>query len=401
MGMFSYEAINKSGEIVNGKLEADEESAVVQRLREMDLAVVDVKEERTSPVMELFRGRKKKVSLADLSLASRQMAAMLDAGIPVTRVLYTISRQVTNPTLGEALKEIAGNVEGGMNLTEALRGHPQIFSKLYVGMVQSGETGGTLQEALQSISLQLQKDKSLRDNMRSATFYPMVVMVFAFLLLLAMMFFLVPIFMGFFPPDVELPLITQLIINISESLQNFWYLWFLAGAGIVFGLRYYVRSEGGSRNWDRVKFRIPAVGSLIHKAVIARFARTFSTLIAGGIPVIQALESAGEATGSTVVEEAINETTEQIQEGKSIAAPMEKIDVFPPMMVHMISVGEETGALPDLLTRIAEFFEEEVEVMSKGLSSMIEPLLLIFVGVVVGIMLISLYLPMFTVITQV
>jgi len=401
VGSFTYEAINKSGQIVTGKMEAEQETVVSERLRGMGFTVLEINQVRTSPILEMLRSRGKKVSIGDLSLFSRQLAAMLDAGIPVTRALYTLSKQVTNPTLGKALNEIAGNVEGGMNLTEALEAHPHIFSRLYIGMVESGETGGTLQEALQAVSEQLQKDKTLRDNMRSATFYPIVVSVFAVILLLGMMFFLVPIFMGFFPPDAELPVLTQFIINISESLRNFWYLWLLAVVALVAGLRFYVRSDSGRRNWDRLKFRIPAFGSLFEKAVLARFARTLSTMMAGGIPIMQALESAGRASGNTMVEDAVDVASEQIQEGKSIAEPLEESGVFPPMMTHMIAVGEETGALPDLLNRIAEFFEEEVAVMTKGLTSMIEPILLIVVGVVVGIMLISLYLPIFTVITQI
>ncbi len=401
MGSFTYEAINKYGEIIAGKMEAPQETVVSDRLREKGLTVVDIKEERPSPFSGMFKSGGKKVTQGDLSLFSRQLSSMLDAGIPVTRALHTLSKQVTNPGFGKAISQIAGNVEGGMNLTESLEGHPHIFSKLYIGMVESGETGGSLQESLHAVSEQLAKDKKLRDDIKSATFYPMGVGIFALLLLIGMLFFLVPVFVGFFPPGAELPLITTIIISVSDSLQAYWYIWFSVVFVIIFGIRFYLNSEGGQRNFDRIKFRLPAFGPLLEKAVLARFSRTLSTLISGGIPIMQALESAGRAAGNILVEEAVNNTAQQISEGKSIAEPLEESGVFPPMITHMIAVGEETGRLPELLNRIASFLEEEVEVLSKGLTSMIEPLMLIVVGVVVGVMLVSLYLPIFTIITEV
>lgn len=401
MASFSYQAVNASGEIISGKMEADRENAVIQRLRENGLTVVEVKEVAESPILEMLQGRRKKITLGDLSMFSRQLASMLDAGIPVTRALHTLSRQADNPALGIALQEIASNVESGMNLTESLRSYPHIFPRLYIGMVESGETGGNLQEALQSAAEQLQKDKALQDNVRSATFYPMVVSIFAVILLLGMLFFLVPVFVGFFPADAELPAVTELIIAFSDSLREFWYAWFLGVAVLIIGLRTYLRSDAGRRKWDRVVFKLPAFGGLLHKSMVARFARTLSTLVRGGIPIMQALKSAGGATGNSMVEDAVEVASEQIQEGRSIASPLEESGVFPPMVTHMISVGEETGNLPDLLNRIANFYEEEVETLSKTLTSMIEPLLLIVVGVVVGIMLVALYLPIFTVITEV
>ena len=401
MGSFTYEAINKTGDIISGKMEAEREDIVSDRLREKGLTVVEIKQTTESPFSNLLKPSEKKVSVGDLSIFSKQLSSMLDAGIPLTRSLYTLSEQVNNPSLGNALRNIAANVEGGMNLTEALEAYPHIFSKLYIGMVQSGETGGVLQEALESIAEQLHKDKVLRDNIRSATTYPMAVSIFAVLLLIGMMVFLVPVFMDFFPADAELPLITEAIIAVSESIRNFWYVWLLSVIVFISGLRFYFRSESGQIKMDKIKFRIPAFGPLLKKAVLARFARTLSTMISGGIPIMQALESAGKAAGNIMVESAVKEASEQIHEGKSIAEPLKESGLFPPMVIHMIAVGEETGNLSDLLNRVAGFFEEEVETMSKGLTSLIEPLLLIVVGVVVGIMLISLYLPIFTVITEV
>ena len=400
MGSFSYEAVNKSGKIVTGRIEAEEQAVVINRLRGMDLMAVDIKEVTDSSLTGQFKIARK-VKLGDLSLFSRQMSAMLNSGIPLTRALHTLSRQVTNRTLGSALGEIARNVEGGVSFSEALRDYPDIFNELYVNMVGAGEAGGTLEATLTRLSTQLQKDKELRDNIKSATFYPIAVIAFAFIILLGMLFFLVPIFVGFFPADAVLPLPTRVIIAASDGMQAYWYIFFPVLGLLFFGARAYAGSENGKKKLDRIKFRLPIFGDLIQKSVIASFARTFSTMMATGVPVVQALAASGDASGNTMVMEASREAGERIQEGSSISAPLEESGVFPPMVTHMISVGEETGDIPDMMDKVADFFEEEVATMTKGLTSLIEPLMLIVIGVLVGGMLVALYLPIFTVITQI
>ncbi len=401
--MYAYEAVDQSGEIVKGKMEADGETTIAERLRAKGMTVLEVKEEPSSPLLDMLRGGggSKKVSLGDLSLFSRQLAAMLDAGIPITRALHTLSEQATNPGLGKAVAEIASSVEAGTSFSESLEAYPHIFNRLYVGMVQAGETGGTLQETLTALAEQLNKDKALRDNIRSATFYPLIIGIFALLVFFGMMIFMVPVFVGFFPEDAELPGITQMVVTMSDSIINYWYVYILVIAAVIYGFRFYLNTESGRRAWDRVVIRIPGFGQIIHKTVIARFVRTFSTLLSGGIPVMQAMNQAGDAAGHSVVEETVEKAAEKVGEGSSIADPLEEAEFFPPMVTHMIAIGEETGALPDLLNRIALFFEEEVETLTRGLTAMIEPLMLIFVGGLVGFLLIALYLPIFTVITQV
>lgn len=400
MGSYKYEAVNKSGEIVTGRLEADGQENVLERLRGMGLMAMEIKEIKESSLFGQFKFASR-VKLGDLSLFSRQLAAMLNSGIPLTRALHTLSKQVTSKTLGAALAEIARNVEGGMSFSEALKGYPDIFSNLYVNMVNAGETGGSLEATLGRLSTQLQKDKELRDNIKSASFYPLAVMAFAVIILFAMLFFLVPIFVGFFPPDVELPLPTQIIISASEGLQRYWFIIFPLIGLMIFGLRSYAKSDRGKERLDRIKLRLPIFGELVQKTVIASFARTFSTMMSTGVPVVAALEASGNATGNTVIIEAAKMAGEKIQEGSSVAAPLEESGVFPPMVTHMISVGEETGDIPDMMDKVAEFFEEEVATMTKGLTSLIEPLMLVVIGVLVGGMLIALYLPIFTVITQI
>jgi type IV pilus assembly protein PilC len=400
MGSFYYEAIKKSGETVSGKIEADQESNVVERLRSMDLMVMEIKELKQSGLKATFKPGGK-VSPGDLSLFSRQLAAMISSGIPLTRALFTLSKQVTNPALGKALSETARNVEGGISLSEALKQYPNIFDSLYINMVSAGEAGGSLEVTLNRLSNQLQKAKELRDNIKSASFYPLVVLGFAVVILFGMLFFLVPIFMGFFPDDVVLPLPTRIIIGLSDLVTGYWYILLPILLLLVFALRSYAKSPGGKKRLDRIFFRLPVFGPLIQKTAIASFARTFSTLLATGIPVVQALDASGKGSGNTIIMEAAEMAGEMIQEGSSVADPLEESGVFPPMVTHMIAVGEETGNIPDMMDKVASFFEEEVATITKGLTSLIEPLMLIVIGVLVGGMLIALYLPIFTVITQI
>ncbi len=400
MPSFKYEAINKTGEAVTGKLEAEEQSNVSERLRGMGLMVTDIKEVKE---LSLFSGLSfgGKVKLGDLSLFSRQLAAMLNSGIPLTRALNTLGKQSTNQTLSKALTQIALNVEGGSSLSEALKGYPNIFNPLYVDMVYAGETGGSLEETLTRLSNQLQKAKELRDNIKSATFYPIVVLGFAVIVLFGMLFFLVPIFVGFFPPGAELPLPTQIIIWMSDLVRGYWYIFIPALILLIFLLRKYATSKSGKRKIDRITFRMPIFGSLIQKTAIAGFARTFSSMLATGIPVVQALDSSGKASGHTLVIDAAQKAGEMIQQGSSVSEPLEQSGVFPPMVTHMISVGEETGDIPEMMDKVAAFFEEEVATITKGLTSLIEPLMLVVIGIFVGGMLIALYLPIFTVITEI
>jgi len=399
MGSFYYEAVKGSGETVTGKLDADNQANVVERLRSMGLMVMEVKEVKQSSFGGSF-SFVGKVKLGDLSLFSRQLAAMINSGIPLTRALFTLSTQVVNRNLGTALGEVARSVESGTSFSDALEGHPAIFSELYVNMISAGEAGGTLEATLTRLSHQLQKDKELRDSIKSASFYPMVVFAFAFIILFAMLFFLVPIFVGFFPEGATLPLPTQIIVSASDALKAYWYI--IIPFFIVLGLlfRAYSRSSDGKRKIDRLKFRLPVVGQLVQKTVIASFARTFSTMMATGIPVVQALDSSGMATGNSLVMDATKLAGEKIQEGSNVSQPLVESGIFPPMVTHMISVGEETGNIPDMMDKVAEFYEEEVATMTKGLTALIEPLMLIVVGILVGGMLIALYLPIFTVITQ-
>ncbi|AGL02062.1 type II secretion system F family protein [Desulfoscipio gibsoniae] len=400
MPVFVYQAMDKSGQPVDGKLEAEHEFSAAAKLQKMGYIVLEVTEVKESTFGKTFALRRK-VKIGDISFFSRQLTAMLTAGIPLTRCLYTLHEQTKNPVLQQTVGQVARDVEGGISMSEALSAHPAIFSSMYVDMVKAGEMGGMIEEMLQRLSEQLDRDKNLRDNIRSATMYPIMVIIFAICVVLAMMFFIVPIFMGFFPEDVPLPLATRIVMGISDSLRGYWYLYILTVILAVLGLRVYMSSEGGKKTLDRLKFKVPVFGDLFHKVTVARFARTLSTLLGGGIPVLQALEAAGPASGSIQVANAIKQAGASIMQGQSIAVPLKNSDLFPPMLVNMVAVGEETGQLPELLGRVADFYEEEVATMTKGLTAMIEPLLLMLIGCIVGSILIAVYLPIFTVVTSI
>ena len=399
MPIYNYECMNKQGELITGEISAETTAIAAERLRASGYAVlelVEYKEKKKSS----FLSNEKKVKLSDITLFSRQLAAMLSAGIPVTRALFTLSRQAENPTLRNALETISKNVEGGMGLADAFSAFPDIFSKLYVSMLKAGEIGGNLENTLLRLSDQLQKEKQVKDNIKSATSYPKMIGIFTVVIFVAMLVFMVPTFQGFIPESAEIPGMTQFIFNVSESVRTRWYIWIGVLGVITASIVLFLKSKTGHDLWENVKLKLPILGPIMLKSVIARFTRTLSTLLEGGIPVVQALESAGPTSGSDVLAETVKLATKRIEEGKTIASTLEESEVFPPMVTHMIAVGEESGTLPSLLDKLAEFYEEEVDVTTKSLQSLIQPVLLIFIGVLVGGMLVALYLPMFTSVTS-
>lgn len=401
MQSFSYEIIDNQGRISAGQLKADSLNQAVIHLQGMGYSVIDIKESKKVVFdLQLLKTRKK-VPIGEISLFSRQLAAMLQAGIPLTQCLFVLAEQTSNPALKKAVEDVAANVEAGMSFGEALEKHPSVFSKLFVGMVKSGELGGTLDNTLLHLSDQLQKDKTLRDNIRSATFYPSMVGIFAILVMLLMLIFIVPIFIKMFPPGTKLPLPTRMVIAASDSLRQKWYLWILFLSLFVGGMKYFFSSAEGSIWAAKLKFDLPFFGPLLQKATIAGFTRTLATLLSGGIPVLQALEVSGEATGNPLISNALYIAKERVEEGGSLAEPLEESKLFPPMVIQMVAIGEQSGSLVTMLNKVSEFFEEEVAIMTKGLSAMLEPLLLAFVGITVGLMVISLYLPIFNAVTQV
>ncbi len=400
MPTYSYQAVDAGGNVTNGKIEARDEAAIVNRLKQMKLTVLDISEAKTSAVKTAFQA-KATVSMGELGLFTRQLGAMLNAGVPLIRTLHALSEQSSNATLASVIGDIAKSVEGGTSFSEAMNSYPEVFHSMYRDMVKAGELGGNLVEVLGRLSEQIERDKELRDNIKTATFYPLTVMTFAAVVLVAMLFFVVPVFSGMFPDGVVLPLPTRVIVGLSDAMRAWWYLFAAAIVTFALAIKFYISTESGQLMWDRVKFKLPVFGALFLKTTIARFARTLGTLLDGGIPVVQALETAGPTSGSVQVAGVVKEAGRRVQDGESLVEPLRESSLFPPVVTIMMAVGVETGELPALLNRIAEFYESEVASMTKGLASLIEPILIIFVGGSVGMMVVALYLPMFTVITQI
>ena len=398
MASFTYDGMNRQGQNVHGEVVADNSSAAMDKLREAGIIVTDIKEK---VINEKKKSGGKKVSIQDVAVFARQMAAMISAGVPVTRALATLAKQTTNPTLSAAIVDISENVESGMPLSDAFAMYPKIFDDLFVAMIATGEVGGILEQSLISLANQLQKNKALKDNIKSAVSYPKNIGIFAIILLIAMLAFMVPIFQKMIPAKTELNGLTQFIFNASTSLRTQWYLWILVAAILIVALRFIIKSKFAHTFWEKNKLHMPLIGDFITKMVVARFCRTLATLLAGGVTAVEALQSAGPTSGSDLIKDAVDNAISDIEEGKSISDSLDKSGLFPPMVTGMIAIGEEAGTLPELLDKVAEFYEEDVETTSRNLGSIIEPIALIGIGGLVGAMLISLYLPIFTASTSI
>ena len=398
MASFTYDGMNRQGQNVHGEVVADNSSAAMDKLREAGIIVTDIKEK---VINEKKKSGGKKVSIQDVAVFDREMSAMFSGGVRVTCALATLAKHTTNPTLSAAIVDISENVESGMPLSDAFAMYPKIFDDLFVAMIATGEVGGILEQSLISLANQLQKNKALKDNIKSAVSYPKNIGIFAIILLIAMLAFMVPIFQKMIPSGTELNGLTQFIFNASTSLRTQWYLWILVAAVIIVALRFIIKSKFAHTFWEKNKLHMPLIGDFITKMVIARFCRTLATLLAGGVTAVEALQSAGPTSGSDLIRDAVNDAISDIEEGKSISDSLDKSGLFPPMVTGMIAIGEEAGTLPELLDKVAEFYEEDVEATSRNLGSIIEPIALIGIGGLVGAMLISLYLPIFTASTSI
>lgn len=392
MSTFTYKVRNRQGDILKDQIEGDNTMAVVSELRRQGFLVIDVKEQGVGQkdILEPF----KTVKMADLVVFTRQFATMINAGMPIVRALYVLGEQTTNKKLQETIVQIRKDVEAGLALSEALEKHPKIFSRLYVEMVKAGEIGGILDDILLRVATQLEKDHDLRRKVKSAMTYPMVVLVLAVLAASFMLIFIVPIFAKMFKNlGGTLPLPTRIAMGISSILTSpFGVLVYVAMGAAVYGFLRWKKTEQGRKIWGRVVLKTPAkIGDVVQKVALARFARTLGTLSAAGVPILQALEITATSSGNWVIEQALLKSRDSIRQGIPIYKPLETEPVFPPMVTRMIAVGEETGDVDGMLTKIAEFYESEVDAAVKALTSIIEPLMI----VVVGGIIISMYLPMF------
>ena len=396
MTTFSYKAVDQRGAQAVGKIDGDNKAAVAASLRNQGFTVLDLNEVKQGWGQIDIGGR---IKSKDLTVFSRQFATMVNSGLSMLRCLYVLEEQTPNKKLAKVIGEIRADVEAGISLSDSLEKHPKVFSRLYVSMVRAGELGGILDEVLNRLAAQLEKEDSIRRAVKSAMVYPILIGSFAILVLFGMVLFLIPIFAGMYKElgDAKLPMLTRIMVMFSDLLRSWYGLIFLAAIiFIVWGLRRLKRTDRGRETWDRMKLRIPmGIGQIIRKLAVARFSRTLGTLISSGVPILQAIEITGQAAGNAVIEKAMDQVQQSVKEGQSITKPLENVSVFPAMVTQMISVGEETGSLDAMLGKIADFYEDEVNASIKSLTSILEPILMLGVGGIVGVVVISMYLPIF------
>jgi len=399
MTTFAFKAVDLAGVPTRGELDADDKQAVNSQLRAKGLIVLDIEEQKTTDLGDYF-GRWRRVKSQELTVATRQLATMIQSGMSLLRALYVLEEQARSDKFREALTSIRMDVEAGIALSEALKRYPTIFNALYTAMVGAGEAGGILEETLERVADQLEKDDSLRRQIKAALMYPILISTFAVIVLLALVAFLVPVFEKVFKEfGGHLPAITQFTVDFSHIVTGAPYLIVGGAVGVVVGFRKWKKSSRGAQQWDRFKLKVPwKIGDLVQKVALARFARTFSALIGAGVPMLQAIDITGRTSGNSVIEKAMDAVGESVRGGGSLTTPMRaEPTAFPIMVTQMIAVGEETGALEQMLSKIADFYEDEVAAGLKALTSILEPLMIILVGAIVGFIVVAMYMPMFKV----
>jgi type IV pilus assembly protein PilC len=399
MASFAYTAINADGLESAGEINAPDPNAAREALRVRGLLALNLVERASSTAG--IGAAVKKVKPKALQIFSRQFATMVEAGLNVVTALVILEEQTEDKKFATVIGEVRADVEGGLLLSEALARHPRIFTRLYVSMVEAGEAAGILDIVLDRVAFQIEKDTQIKRRVKGALMYPLMVLAFATLVLIGMLLFLVPIFVNIFAQlGGELPMMTKVVVGASNIVRSYWYILFPVVGGGIWGLLRLKKTRKGQRVWDKFRLRAPVgIGTVVLKVGMARFSRTLSTLIGAGVDIIRALEITGTTSGNTMIEDAVDIVRERVHQGIPIAVPLSENPLFPPMVSQMVRVGEETGELEKMLGKIADFYEDEVDSSIATLTSIIEPLMMIAVGLMVGIIIISMYLPMFKLLT--
>ncbi len=400
MPYFNYTIRDANGQTRTGKVEAENAEVLKKRLEQEGLQVLEISQDKKAP--RVPAGGYGRVKLSDLAIFSRQFSTMLDAGVSLIRCLDVLQQQTNNARLRKILNDLSARVESGESLSRSMQRHPKAFSPLIIGLIRAGEVGGVLEESLQRIAHFLEKDVELRRKIRSALTYPVIVLLAAIGIVIFLVSWLVPQFADLFKElgIKEMPAPTQFLIDLSALFTQRWYVVVIAVIAVIIAYKLFVSTRVGRRVADRVKLRVPVFGPLHHKIVMARFSRTMGTLLASGVPILQAMETVAGVVGNSVVSDAIMESRSRIREGEKIADPLQRSRMFPPMVVHMVSVGEESGSLDHMLNKIAEFYENEVEATIASLTAAIEPVMIVLLGFIVGFIVISMFLPMIEVISN-
>ncbi|MFQ5952557.1 MAG: type II secretion system F family protein [Candidatus Omnitrophota bacterium] len=398
MGRFSYVAKDRDGRTVKGALEAPDKRQALDLLRGKGLLILKLEEARAGiSLFAGFKGKgKAKAKLDELVILSRQLATMIDSGIPVVSALDILSEQSDNEGLKSTLVEIRDSVNTGSSLSDAMMRHTSVFSSFFVSMVKAGESSGTLDDILDRVATYLEKSSALQKKIKSALIYPAVVTLMAVAITLVMILKVIPVFKDIFSGfGATLPAPTQFLINLSDFMTHYFFLFSGIVIGVVLLVRWYMSTEKGQFFIDKLKLMLPVFGPLFKKVAISKFSRTLSTLIQSGVPILAALEIVAKTAGNVVVEKSVNSVKNNVREGENIASPLARSGIFPPMVTRMVSVGEKSGELEKMLIKIADFFDEQVDTSVDGLTSMIEPLIIAFLGIIIGGIVLCMFLPIF------
>ncbi|MGH7382914.1 MAG: type II secretion system F family protein [Candidatus Methylomirabilales bacterium] len=401
MAVFTYSGRTRTGQTINGEMEAPNREAVVAQLRRQQVMATAVTPKARDIALNI-PGLGAKVGDRDLAVVTRQLATMIDAGLPLVQCLDILAQQQEKKVFQKALHDIRMAVEGGATFSASLKRHPKIFSTLYTNMVEAGEAGGILDTILNRLAAYIEKAMALKKRVKTAMFYPSTIVTVAVVVVIFLLIYVIPTFEQLFAGfGATLPLPTVIVLEASRIVRSY-ILLILAGiVAAVVGLRFYYRTPGGKMAIDRLLLRLPVFGPLIRKVAVAKFTRTLGTLVSSGVSILEGLDITARTAGNKVVEEAVLKARTAIAQGKTIAEPLQASGVFPLMVVQMIAVGEQTGALDRMLNKIADFYDEEVDVAVAGLTSLLEPLLVIFLGVIIGGVVIAMYLPIFKLISVV
>ncbi|MGZ5296684.1 MAG: type II secretion system F family protein [Actinomycetota bacterium] len=395
---YAYKVRDRSGNLVTGTLVADNERLVLERLREMGYTPLEVGKEKKGLNLEI-NIRPAKIKLKEVAIFSRQFATMVNSGLPILRALSILSDQVSNKELAKTLVAVRNDVEQGASLSAAMAKFPKAFNDLYIAMVKSGETGGMLDDVLLRLADVLEREVHLRQKIKSAMTYPVAVVALVFLIMSAMLLFVVPQFKSIYTQlGGTLPLPTRVLLMMSDGVKKYWYLVIVFTVVFVFLFKRYKKTDSGRANLDAIKLKIPIFGTLFHKTALSRFSSTAGMLLRSGVPILQALDIVADTVNNKVMSKAVIDVQASVREGESIAKPLAKHAVFPPMVVQMLAVGEETGQVDTMLDKVAKFYDQEVEASVDALTSLIEPLLIAIIGGCVGAAVIALYMPMFNII---
>ncbi len=400
MATFAYKALDKAGTEAAGTLDADNERLALGRLRDMGYLPLEVREQKVAKggildtLLGIFAG--KRVKGKDIVTFTRQLSTLIDAGLPLLRSLNVLGEQTENPNFKIQIKDTASSVQGGSTFSDALAKHPKTFNKLYVNMIKAGEAGGVLEVVLTRLAEFSEKEQALKSKVKGAMVYPALVILIGAGVVLFLTIAIIPTFATMFTDiGATLPLPTRIMMGLSDFLKGFWWVNLLAVLAVVVIYKMWVRKEKGKYQVDKIKLKLPILGDLMKKGAISRFSRTLGTLITSGVPILQALLIVKDTAGNEVVSRAMVAVHNSIREGESIAGPLGKSPVFPPMVVHMIAVGEETGALDTMLIKVSDTYDREVDTMVDALTSILEPILILGMGIVVGFIVIAMYLPIF------